>query len=135
MAEAVAMRRVWAPMQPSPKSLLVEDGNHRFLALLGNDADLHLALLDVEHRIGSIALRIDNVPVAVAGRATAIAGVGEKDLGSNGARCSSLIIGLLCREMGMKPRISTLAQCPAEIYERVVDSTVGQKSPRATPRE
>ena len=33
-----------------------QDCNHRFLALLGNDSELDLALLDVKNRVRDLAL-------------------------------------------------------------------------------
>jgi hypothetical protein len=36
-----------------------EDGDHRFLATHGDDRELYLPVLDLEHRVGPIALRKD----------------------------------------------------------------------------
>jgi hypothetical protein len=33
-----------------------QDGNHRFLALLGNDGEFDLALLDVKNRVRDLSL-------------------------------------------------------------------------------
>ena len=38
-----------------------QDGNHRFLALLGNDGELDLALLDVKNRVRDLSLRENNL--------------------------------------------------------------------------
>ena len=62
IAATVAMRRACPARQPSPKnSSGSQDRDDRFLALLGDDGDLDLALLDVEDRIGGIALREDDL--------------------------------------------------------------------------
>ena len=46
IAVAVAMRRCWPARQPSPQnSSAPEDGDDRFLALLGDDGHLDLALM------------------------------------------------------------------------------------------
>src|ERR1700694_4277821 len=42
-----------------------QDCNHRFLALLGNDSELDLALLDVKNRVRNIALRENNLILPV----------------------------------------------------------------------
>ena len=55
-----------------------EDCDDRFLALLGNDGELHLAFLDVEDRIGRVALRKDDLAFAVFADAPAIPDAGEK---------------------------------------------------------
>ena len=55
-----------------------KDGDDGFLALLGNDGELHLALLDVKDRIRSVALRKNDLPLAVFGDAPAVADAGEK---------------------------------------------------------
>ena len=38
-----------------------QDGNHRFLALLGNDGEFDLALLDVKNRVRDLSLRENNL--------------------------------------------------------------------------
>ena len=42
-----------------------QDGNHRFLALLGNDGEFDLALLDVENSIRGLSLREDSLILLV----------------------------------------------------------------------
>ena len=49
-----------------------------FLALLRNDGDLHLALLDVEDLIRRVSLRKDDLVLAVRTNAAALADLGEK---------------------------------------------------------
>jgi hypothetical protein len=46
--------------------------------LLRDDGDLHLASLDVEDRIASISLRIDDLTFAVLADAVAVPDLGEK---------------------------------------------------------
>ena len=57
-----------------------ENGDDRFLALLGNDGDLRLAFLDVEDRVGGIALRENDLVLAEPINAAALADLGEKGL-------------------------------------------------------
>src|SRR5580692_2851662 len=51
-----------------------------FLALLGNDGDLGLALLDIEDRIASVPLGKDDLALAVLGMASPAPNTGEKRL-------------------------------------------------------
>jgi hypothetical protein len=44
-----------------------QDCNHRFLALLGNDGELDLALLDVKNGIGDLSLRKSNLILSIFG--------------------------------------------------------------------
>jgi hypothetical protein len=55
-----------------------EKRDDRFLALLGNDGDLRLAFLDIEDRVGGIALREDDLVLAEPINAAALADLGEK---------------------------------------------------------
>jgi hypothetical protein len=48
--------------------------------LLGNDGDLRLAFLDVEDRVGGIALRENDLVLAEPINAAALADLGEKGL-------------------------------------------------------
>ena len=74
------MRRVCPARHPSPKkSSLASKRDDRFLALLGDDADLHLALLDIEDRIGNVSLRKDDLPLAVSRIAATLADFGKED--------------------------------------------------------
>ena len=43
------------------KLTLFQDCDHRFLALLGNDGELDLALLDVKNRVRDLSLRKYNI--------------------------------------------------------------------------
>jgi hypothetical protein len=53
-------------------------GDDGLFALLGNDSDLDLALLDVEDRICRVALGEYNLILAVSRNASALADLGEK---------------------------------------------------------
>jgi hypothetical protein len=55
-----------------------ENCNDRFLALLGNDGDFRLAFLDVEDRVGGIALRENDLVLAEPVNAAPLADLGEK---------------------------------------------------------
>ena len=55
-----------------------QDCDDGFFALLGNDGDLHLALLDIEDRIASVALGKDDLAFAVLGEVSPVADTGEK---------------------------------------------------------
>src|ERR1700738_2441031 len=44
-----------------------EDCTHRFLALLGNDRELDLALLDVKNRVRDLSLRKNNLILSIFG--------------------------------------------------------------------
>jgi hypothetical protein len=44
---------------------LPQDSDHSLLATLGGDCQLHIAILDVKHRISFIALRKDGLLVSV----------------------------------------------------------------------
>ena len=55
-----------------------KDGDDGFLALLGNDGELRLAFLDVEDRIAWIALRKDDLALAILADAAAVPDTGEK---------------------------------------------------------
>src|SRR6476659_5840738 len=52
--------------------------NDRFLTLRGNDRDLDLAFLNVEHGIRGLVLREDNVVLLVLNDAPTLASFGEK---------------------------------------------------------
>ena len=52
--------------------------DNRLPALLGNDGELRLALLDVEDRIARVALGKDDLPLAVLADTAAVADTGEK---------------------------------------------------------
>src|SRR5580704_11262255 len=58
----------------------VQDCDDGFFALLRNDGDLHLALLDIEHRVANFALRKDDLTFAVFGETSPVADTGEKRL-------------------------------------------------------
>src|SRR5216684_1278502 len=58
-----------------------QDCNHRFLALLGKDSELHLALLDVKNRVRSISLRENNLILPVLGYRLSLTHLGEKYFG------------------------------------------------------
>jgi len=55
-----------------------KDCNDSFLALLRNDGELHLAILEVEDRIGGISLGEDDLRVRVRMNAPTLADLGEK---------------------------------------------------------
>src|SRR6202162_418582 len=58
-----------------------QDGDHRFLALLGNDGELDLALLDVKNRVRDLSLRENNLILPVFGYRFSLAHLGEKPFG------------------------------------------------------
>src|ERR1700726_5360989 len=58
-----------------------EDCNHRFLALLGNDSELDLALLDVKNRVRDLSLRKNNFILSIFGYRFSLAHLGEKYFG------------------------------------------------------
>jgi hypothetical protein len=58
-----------------------QDGNHRFLALLGNDSELDLALLDVKNRVRDLSLRENNLILSIFGYRFSLAHLGEKFFG------------------------------------------------------
>src|SRR5258707_3737828 len=58
-----------------------KDGNHRFLALLGNDGEFDLALLDVKNRVRDLSLRENNLILPIFGYRFSLAHLGEKYFG------------------------------------------------------
>src|SRR6266446_5513666 len=58
-----------------------QDCNHRFLALLGNDRELDLALLDVKNRVRELSLRENNLILPVFGDGFPPTHLGEKCFG------------------------------------------------------
>src|ERR1700730_15013091 len=62
-----------------------EDRHHRFLALLGRDHDLDLALLDVEDGVGRTGLQEDDIALAILGDGAAVVHRGEKRLRIEGS--------------------------------------------------
>src|SRR6202162_1761934 len=58
-----------------------QDCNHRFLALLGNDRELDLALLDVKNRVRDLSLRKNNLILSIFGYRFSFAHLGEKYFG------------------------------------------------------
>src|SRR4249920_583309 len=58
-----------------------QDCNHRFLALLGNDSELDLALLDVKNRVRDLSLRKNNLILSIFGYHFSFAHLGEKYFG------------------------------------------------------
>ena len=58
-----------------------QDRNHRFLALLGDDSELDLALLDVEDRVRHLSLRKNNLIPPIFGYRFSLAHLGEKRFG------------------------------------------------------
>src|SRR5258708_25284091 len=58
-----------------------QDCNHRFLALLGNDGELDLALLDVKNRVRDLSLRKNNLILPIFGQRFSLAHLGEKFFG------------------------------------------------------
>src|SRR5260370_25427271 len=58
-----------------------QDCNHRFLALLGNDGKLDLALLDVKNRVRDLSLRENNLILPIFGYRFSLAHFGEKFFG------------------------------------------------------
>src|SRR5690349_10954146 len=57
------------------------DCNHRFLALLGNNSELDLALLDVKNRVRGLALRKYDLILPIFGYRFSFAHLGEKCFG------------------------------------------------------
>src|SRR6266480_5001614 len=55
--------------------------NDRFLALLGNDGELDLALLDVKNRVRDLSLRKNNLILPIFGYRFSLAHLGEKFFG------------------------------------------------------
>src|ERR1700680_4162708 len=78
-ALVVAMRSGWPFRHPSPHGS--QDCNHRFLALLGNDRELDLALLDVKNRVRDLSLQKDNLILSIFGYRFSFAHLGEKYFG------------------------------------------------------
>src|SRR6266481_9632942 len=58
-----------------------QDCNHRFLALLGNDGEFDLALLDVKNRVRDLSLRKNNLILPIFGYCFSLAHLGEKFFG------------------------------------------------------
>src|ERR1700694_4101093 len=58
-----------------------EDCNDRFLALLGNDSELDLALLDIKNRVRDLSLRKNNLIVPIIRYCFPLAHLGEKYFG------------------------------------------------------
>src|SRR5437660_1743963 len=58
-----------------------QDCNDRFLALLGNDGEFDLALLDVKNRVRDLSLRKDNLILPIFGYRFPLAHLGEKCFG------------------------------------------------------
>src|SRR5437763_17212042 len=58
-----------------------QDCNHRFLALLGNDGELDLTLLDVKNRVRDLSLRKNNLILPIFGYRFSLAHLGEKIFG------------------------------------------------------
>ena len=58
-----------------------QDGNHRFLALLGNDSEFDLALLDLKNRVRDVSLRENNLILPIFGYRFSLAHFGEKFFG------------------------------------------------------
>src|SRR5712692_9693040 len=54
--------------------------NDRFLALLGNDGELDLALLDVKNRVRDLSLRKNNLILAIFGYRFSLTHLGKKYL-------------------------------------------------------
>src|SRR2546430_8772287 len=78
-ALVVAMRSGWPFRHPSPKKVTwSEDCNDRFLALLGNDGEFDLALLDVKNRVRNLSLRENNLILSIFGYRFSFAHLGEK---------------------------------------------------------
>ena len=60
MARLVVVRNSDPQQTPFAEELpLAENTDHRFLAVLGQDRDLDLALLDEKHGVGDVALAED----------------------------------------------------------------------------
>ena len=54
-----------------------QDGNHRLLALLGNDSEFDLAVLDVKDGVGYLSLRKDGLGLPVFGYRFSLANFGK----------------------------------------------------------
>ena len=55
------MQRLAGKAPLADKVSAPEHRDHRFLALLGHDRELDLALLDIENGIGGLALPVDRI--------------------------------------------------------------------------
>jgi hypothetical protein len=73
----------WLPRQAPLAAELVGSKNcdDRFFPLVGNNGDLDLPLLHVEHSIRSVALREDDLILAIFGYGSALADFGEIGFG------------------------------------------------------
>src|ERR1700730_18067651 len=79
IALVVAMRSGWPFRHPSPKN---DRGcDYRFLALLGNDREFDLAVLDVKNRVRDLSLRKNNLILPIVGYRFSLAHLGEKYFG------------------------------------------------------
>jgi hypothetical protein len=63
------------------KLVRFQNGDHRFLALLGNDGELDLALLDVKNGVGDLPLRKNDLILPLFGYRFSLAYLGEKPFG------------------------------------------------------
>src|SRR5260370_31228958 len=72
-AQRMAIQTSFAEKMPGS-----QDCNHRFLALLGNDGEVDLALLDVKNGVGDLPLRENNLILSIFGYRFSFAHLGEK---------------------------------------------------------
>src|ERR1700745_908038 len=63
------------------KVIRFQNSNDCFLAPLGNDGELDLALLDVKNRVGNLTLRKNNLILPIFRYCFSIANLGEKYFG------------------------------------------------------
>src|ERR1700730_7460243 len=79
IAVAVVTRSGWPFRHPSPKKVVGFQNTYDcFLAPLGNDGELNLALLDVKNRVRLATLRKNNLVLVILGYRFPIAHFGEK---------------------------------------------------------
>ncbi len=66
MVVTVETRCKWPLRHPFAEKVTgAEDCNDGFLAVLGNDGELHLALLDIKNGVRDVALRKDNLALLI----------------------------------------------------------------------
>src|SRR6184192_2913585 len=90
-----------------------QDCNHRFLALLGNDGELDLALLDVKNRVRDLSLRKNNLILPVFGYRFSLANLGKKFFGIKRGLAS--LHGISFRPTRLEAHRGQLKRVPASL--------------------
>src|SRR6266436_281545 len=90
-----------------------QDCNHRFLALLGNDGELDLTLLDVKNRVRDLSLRKNNLILPIFGYRFPLANLGEKYFGIK--RGLSSLHGMSFRPTRFEAHRGQLKRVPASL--------------------